>query len=396
MSRESVKHHFGMAVRMVILIEVILQMYVAFRYLGSTWQQKRINDDIVARTWALKDPRFNAINDEESSVFEQYVPFVGWKTRAYQTAHMNVDADGIRRTVGNPEKSDISLYLFGGSAMWGEGHADETTIPSLIASSVNQKSPGIAVTNYGEIGYGSTQEVIKLALLLKSGKRPNHVVFYDGCNDFFLATLDSVPHQTFRDTSMASALGNIWVLPDDGKNAPVGNPTVLSKEFWQNLWRGIATYVQVVRYASMIIDTRTHQNAPINTPVTTIGDTDRYTMYIVTNYKENMKLVDALAKEYGFDYVSFWQPTVYSRKMSSDEQKLPDLRIDQYDKLSKIYKDSGKLLEQQLGATFVDLSGIYTGINNSVFTDTCHVTIQGNTLVSEAMSGKMKSVWGIE
>lgn len=382
------KQRFIRIVGVLIIIELFLQVLTFARFAWGTFAKKQAERDMVTRTWALRDPTFRAVYSEEANVWEDYEPFIGWHTRELHTPHINVSSDGIRNTVGNPVSSVTGLstiYFFGGSAMWGEGHADDTTIPSLIATQLNASAAKVNIINYGEIGYGSTQEVLRLALLLKSGKRPDKVVFYDGCNDFFLSTLDTKPHETFRDERMKSVLGNIWALQDDSEKTGMTNTTVFSKSFW--------SYIQIIRYPieiyNSIIRTATQKTTEV------VLDDPGKTAAIAQNYLGNIKLLDALSREYHFDYLLFWQPTVYSREMSAEEKNLPDIHPDRYPQLSQIYRDTARTIGQELGDKFIDVSDTFTGVTDSIFTDTCHVTVQGNTLVSKEITDVMRRTWGI-
>lgn len=82
---------------------------------------------------------------------------------------------GVRPTT---DAFGLDVWMFGGSAVWGSGVEWSETIPSYLATK------GYTVTNYGEVGYVSTQELILLILELRSAT-PNIVIFYDGYNDVF-------------------------------------------------------------------------------------------------------------------------------------------------------------------------------------------------------------------
>ncbi len=86
--------------------------------------------------------------------------------------------EGVRKTIQMKGKK---VWVFGGSAVWGTGVEWNETIPSYLANY------GYNVTNYGETGYVSTQELILLIQELKSGFPPDIVIFYDGFNDVFSA-----------------------------------------------------------------------------------------------------------------------------------------------------------------------------------------------------------------
>jgi len=142
------------------------------------------------KDWAK--PYFEELNELPSD----YEQFLGWDRREYHGEYINVDSKGVRRT-WNPEHSNrqalSTLYMFGGSTLWGTGARDEYTIPSYLSKLLDKNNQNFIVYNYGETGYISTQEIIHLILLLKEGYRPDYVIFYDGINDVYGAYQSGIP-----------------------------------------------------------------------------------------------------------------------------------------------------------------------------------------------------------
>src|SRR5689334_3253288 len=113
-------------------------------------------------------------------------PYIGWRTREMHGKYINVGPDGIRRTLDFPHppgQTPDSLFLFGGSSMWGTYVRDERTIPSGLSRFFHDRGINIVAVNYGERGFVFMQNVVHLMLLLRDGNRPKHVVFYEGAND---------------------------------------------------------------------------------------------------------------------------------------------------------------------------------------------------------------------
>jgi len=398
-----VKNRWVRVAGTLLLIELSLQVFTFGRFVWGQVRRRMAEDDIVSRTWALRDPVFASIYQEESDIRLSYEPFTGWRMEELHTPHINVDEHGVRQTVGNPEgnRADIPrIFLFGGSAMWGEGLSDEHTIPSLIAREVNATEPFTEITNYGQLGYSLRQEVIKLATLLASGSIPDYVVFYDGCNDFFLNTLDTVPHRTFRDTRMREVLGDIWSLPEDGKDpVTVANTSVFSPAFWKKLARGAATYIQVIHYPVAL-----YERVAVGTgirekvksmPVASQKERDAVVATMIDSYIGSVQILDALSKHYGFDYMLVWQPTVYSKKLTEEEQRLPDISAETYGDLSSVYVSVADKLSRAGLRQFIDLSGSFEGTTGNVFTDTCHITPDANTIIAAHIRGAIKDYWYI-
>src|SRR3989454_1100907 len=130
------------------------------------------------------------------SLFEEYAalkvdlePFIGWRTRDFHGTFINVDSNGMRRTIQsglNPQAdSSCMLYCFGGSTMFGSYVRDQGTIPSFLTSSLLREGVQCSVFNYGDQAFTFKQEIMRLTLLLRDGRRPNVVLFYDGVNEAF-------------------------------------------------------------------------------------------------------------------------------------------------------------------------------------------------------------------
>jgi hypothetical protein len=109
-----------------------------------------------------------------------YEAFVGWQAWAQNGEYINISADGIRHTPGQPEKFDQQVLLFGGSTMWGWGVGDGNTIPAHLQSLL----PDQRVVNLGEISYNATQEFNRLLLhMTKHPEVRGSVIFFDGVNE---------------------------------------------------------------------------------------------------------------------------------------------------------------------------------------------------------------------
>ena len=128
-------------------------------------------------------PNYNGVAWAETHFFEfsqlmtRYSDYVIWRRQAFSGETININQDGIRRTV-NGEGADRTAFFFGGSTMWGTGADDANTIPSIFASN----APFQAV-NFGESGWTAHQSLNQLMKLYIEGKRPDLVVFYDGVNE---------------------------------------------------------------------------------------------------------------------------------------------------------------------------------------------------------------------
>lgn len=111
-----------------------------------------------------------------------YHAFIGWQAPETDGRYFNIDADGIRRTVGQPEQYEEKIYVYGGSTAWGYGLPDEHTVPSEIQRLVPDK----LVVNMAEISYNATQELNRLLISLTNGEiDTGTILFFDGVNEIY-------------------------------------------------------------------------------------------------------------------------------------------------------------------------------------------------------------------
>ena len=130
----------------------------------------------------------------------RFEPYTHWMHQPYSSDAINIAESGYRNgwksdDLSNTDTSEtFSIYIFGGSTVWGEGVNDNETIPSWLARTLADRGfSDVNVHNLAVKAYCSTQEMIQFIILLRDGYRPDLVVFYDGVNDVFSPVLDGEP-----------------------------------------------------------------------------------------------------------------------------------------------------------------------------------------------------------
>ena len=81
---------------------------------------------------------------------------------------------------------------------------NDATIPAVLARRLAELGHAASVTNLGQLGHNSTQEVISLHQLLKSGLRPDIVLFSDGINEMMCAEQTGMADRVFHEASRRS------------------------------------------------------------------------------------------------------------------------------------------------------------------------------------------------
>lgn len=112
--------------------------------------------------------------------------FVGVVMADVRSEGLNVD-DGLRRTWRPPvppECTPVTVWMFGGSTVFGEGQRDGHTIASELARAAWSDGVAVRVVNRGVPGDAHWMEVRRFELALAEGETPPDLaVFYDGTND---------------------------------------------------------------------------------------------------------------------------------------------------------------------------------------------------------------------
>jgi hypothetical protein len=236
-----------------------------------------------------------------------YVPFRIWGVAPWHGKYINTDTTEMgtwRRTV-NPMGQNCSnqpsaqVWMFGGSTLYGTGVPDFATIPSYLSEQLNARGQACwEVTNFGAEGYNTNQELILLVELLKAGRRPAEVIFYDGFNDSYVGAFAPAKAGThwYYDTIKARVEGSL-----------AGKLEFLRHSYALGLAReAIASHRRS--------ELGTSETARLSEKVTATLD----------NYEENLRMAQKLGQSYGFVVRAFWQPALaYGKKpISPYEQQL--------------------------------------------------------------------------
>lgn len=299
-----------------------------------------------------------------------YQAYVIWQTARPIEKTRTVAADGLRLTYySHCEAGEFTIWMFGGSNLWGQFNIDQETIPSLIAKHYDESGHRVCVRNYGQIGWASTQEVIKLMLELKRAERkPDVVIFYDGAVDSFL------PYES------------------DMVDVHMGFPTFKKKfESWRagdqagfEYLRSTNTYLGL-----QWIATKLKINNDAGVPRSISGEqAAAMAQRTLDNYERNMKIVEILAGHYGFHFECFWEPWLLAElKPLSPEEEL--IRIGVKEKtpgLAALMSTTYGLFRTAKQPHLVYLGDIFKDHRETLFLDRTHLTGEGNQIIAERIS----------
>ena len=315
--------------------------------------------------------------EEERSRPVRWEPYVYWRRKPFDGTHINIDAHGIRQTVNpaaRPDQTDPprTIFMFGGSTLWGSGARDRFTIPSILAAELEKSDRGpVLVVNYGEMGYVSTQSVIALLLQFQKGHVPDMVIFYDGINDTFSAYQQGVAglpqNEAKRVREFAPSAGTAGLL----RNAFIN--------------------LSVFRFANGLARRRGggFSSDPIADPrFVPEGHVDAAALAtdVVATYHSNVAIVRALGRHYGFKSLFYWQPVVFEKPhLTEYEQAQQKSRRH----LQRFFQQTYDAMRRSgaTGRTEVhDISTIFAATKEPVYVDWSHLGESGNAIVARRMA----------
>jgi hypothetical protein len=300
---------------------------------------------------------------------QRYHPYVTWRRAPFKGKFINVDRQGVRLTPGAEcSGKAYRVFAFGGSTMWGTGSPDWGTIPAYLQAGFKSRRDGpVCVTNFGESGFVSTQGVIQLMLELQSGNVPDSVIFYDGVNDVYAAYQSGRPvHQNLD--RIAARLETHKRSPSIVEWIETSYSFSLFKRLTDTPGPKSGNSPKVVTYKTMGIDPATLSDA------------------VTQVYLRNYKIVNGLAKEYGFNFFFFWQPVIAmgEKPLTGEEQKIK-LKIDPA--LVELYEPAYRSIQRAVDKyeKLHYMAEIFNDYNSEIWIDPHHVTPVGNRIIAQKM-----------
>ena len=294
----------------------------------------------------------------------QYRPYVLWRMAAYKGRYIHVDSDGLRVTPGAEcQESAYRVWVFGGSTVWGAGSPDGQTIPSYLQRLISRRrARPVCVTNFGQLGFTSTQGVIELTCELQHRARPDFVIFYDGVNDIVSA-------YGYLRAGLHLAYPEIRRRVESQRLDAPQSTLVEDLLLWSNQYRLIRRLL--ARPAV----------APVSEPRPPSLAED-----VVTTYLANVRLVTSLAKGYGFRVAFFWQPNlaVGEKPLTPSESQMRQNLT--YGPFAR--QVHNRLVYQAVAAAGVhNLADVFSSYPGDAYIDWNHTTPEANQIIAAAIDG---------
>ncbi len=334
-------------------------------------------DEYRGETWVVEC--FQELEDRSATSPLVWIPYVYFRNAPFHGVYHIFDHSGLRAT-WNPARFDdsppVRVFMFGGSTMMGIGARDSATIPSHLSRLLNRNRAAVEVTNFGQGGYVSTQEVLILFEELRRGNRPDIVIFYDGLNDIFSSIMNRHAGWPQNEINRVQE----FCLLNDRRSADLYRAALSRFVEHRSLYRR-------VRYLRSKLGL---DPPPDATPWVPEGERENLAAATVESYLSNVRFVEAMGREWGFVPIFFWQPTAYSKRNRTpfEEEEIRRLNYAEetqrfFARVSTLFSEHEQARRNSRVVNFADVLGDSPA---GVYIDYGHMTESGYGLVASAMA----------
>jgi lysophospholipase L1-like esterase len=315
---------------------------------------------------------------EEVAAFKVlYQPYVLWKRGPYQGETVAIDEAGLRRTTHSQcAAQNYTIWIFGGSTMWGAGAPDWLTIPSLLAEQYEKSGKPVCVRNYGTTAWVNTQEIVELILELKHAPRkPDLVVFYDGANDSY-----SLYRTGMIDVPLNNDLIKNKLETGDPMQTGWNHPRSSTLRSISQYLLQSKTAQTISRLGAQLRTARSGAQPAFSRQLSS----EQVRSQLDIAYLKNMELAGALARQYGFKYAFFWQPVMLAghKRLSAEEDTTLQKTVAGNGGIQAAFQEMYDLAQNQSQADFFDIADVLDNRQDTIYIDFAHLSPEGNRLVA--------------
>lgn len=246
--------------------------------------------------------------------------------------------------------SPVTVWMFGGSTMFGLGQRDDHTIPSELARLAWKDGVPLRVENFGVPADMFWMETRRLELALADGlATPDLVIFYDGTNDFRVqANLNAHGRggtMTFPNDLDATALPDI-----QRRNERLA--------FLMELTRG---------------------GPAVSSEPEAVLSQHELAVRAAASYAETADFIEPFLAARDIPWVQFYQPSRVTREVALDSERSPDGSDDSF------WEPIESEFRARLGDHVVDISDAMDSSAEPIYYDELHTNELGAARVAEAM-----------
>ena len=348
----------------------------------------------LAATWYLK--LFEGYDGKHLLQYE-FDPYKNvLPTRNYvDTRGIHHNSQGFRRLSDVPVEKPANTYrifLMGGSTAYGTGSLftriqrefavvpDSATIAAILERELAESLPNMRVEVINA-AISSTWTHHHLIYLNQTILRynPDLVLFLDGFNDFYFYEKG---HDQFADYSY-----------QEHSHVIMGDPTLYSLAYMDGWWlfrKSAFANVATRALRSLKWQLASRERRPIDVEESLAGLKEVFPRSAL----KMQRRVGLILRDEGVGAVFMLQPMLILERgrkpMPPIEQQLFDYDVGYWAPNYEAFMQQAvpyvrvqeEAMARDVGAHFIDLTGIYAGIPEQVYTDYCHLTPAGNTLLA--------------
>lgn len=332
-----------------------------------------------------------------------YHPYLGWEAPENTTINvkshcpqkelavsgrLKTDDAGRSITPLHFEKPDLRIAVTGGSTMFGMGSSsNETTVPSYLEKLTYERT-GIKteVYNLAVGGYQSFQEMLALYRFLKD-HRVDLVISVSGKNDAEYA-LDEPDIRSSSLTNTVYEKAAFIKRLEDGEFS-LSDAWDFMNTFLQSHSSTVMLIGKVIKFVRL--------RAMDSSAVYAEEQDERGSLFdniperaAITSLHYSM--MSALSRENGAKYLMFLQPTAFTKKhLTEEERACSASRVVGYKRISNRllgeYENRFfcELARRDKDYTFFDISELFREERSTRYVDMCHYNDEGARILAEAI-----------
>ncbi|MBM3976800.1 MAG: hypothetical protein FJ299_07400 [Planctomycetes bacterium] len=314
----------------------------------------------------------------------------------------------------------FDLLLLGGSvaAQFGEAKSGARALVERLSTHPAVAGRPARVFTYARMGFRQPQSCTQLAFLLAAGFQPDAVVLLDGFNDVALGCnnahngvsplFPSTSHWGFllrHPLSKEGALPLFLSVAEHNARAEALATVALERGYARSALLGPWAVARSLRERSQAVAAQQQVEALSKTGTRSVaetgmgfeGDPAQAVDSAVRCWRESSRSMRALCEARGIVYLHALQPALHDpdggKVPSADERA--GASIDEY-WLEGVRLGYPRLREalgvlRAGGEHALDLSGLFRGVEESVYTDYCHLDERGNARVAAALADALAS-----
>jgi len=302
-----------------------------------------------------------------------YRPFTVWRASPFHSERLNVDNNGLRIVPGAVAGEDsYTIFVFGGH------------LQRLLAEKL--QSP-VNVVNFAQQGYVNTQEIIELQLQLRTGNIPDLVIFYDGANEIWSAVeADTV--------GVHINLAEIRALYEN-RNLRDQEPGLSGILSFFSRSNSVVLLRNVMGMEPDVSNITTYEQEPSRcvTEGEAFVPSPLYADTIMSYYEGDLRILDALSREFGFEYSCFWQPVLVTGGKTLTDQEAA-MAESQSSFIVSLYGycEERSLYLDSMYENFHSITSAFDTCDHQIYVDICHVNAAGDSIIAALICSEVEEI----